>query len=187
MGNPGETEETVGATIGVATGIRPNLAMFFVATAYPGTPMYDQAVAEGNVEPRWWASQAWDPSKNSAFQARWGWTDKGALKIPGFDSENWQRKATRAFYLRPYFMWDTVVFTLKNPYFLRHLLTLGKELIPFYRMRNLLPVERTLSPKEKQGALAKCPCAPNVDLRRAHRGDGRTPAALIELGPGPPA
>ena len=100
--------------------------MFFVSTAYPGTPLYDQAVAQGTVEPRWWATQAWDPRKNSAFQARWGWTAKGGLTIPGFDSEYWQRTATRAFYLRPYFIWDTLVFTVKNPYFARHSATLGK-------------------------------------------------------------
>ncbi len=87
VGSPGETEETVRATIRVATGIRPNLAMFFVATAYPGTPLYDQAVDQKMVEPRWWATQAWDPRKNSAFQARWGWTAKGGLTIAGFDSE----------------------------------------------------------------------------------------------------
>ena len=90
--------------------------MFFVSTAYPGTPMYDDALAEGKVEPRWWAKQAWDPRKNSAFQVRWGWTDAGALKIPnGFDSEAWQRKATREFYLRPRFMWDTVDLHAEEP------------------------------------------------------------------------
>ena len=48
MGNPGETDETAQQTIDVATGIRPNLAMFFVSTAYPGTPMYDQARRRGH-------------------------------------------------------------------------------------------------------------------------------------------
>jgi radical SAM superfamily enzyme YgiQ (UPF0313 family) len=160
VGNPGETAETVKRTIRVACGIRPNLAMFFVSTAYPGTPMYDEAVREGYVEPRWWATQAFDPSKNSAFQYRWGWTSKGALKIPGFDSEYWQRKATRAFYFRPYFVYDTLRFTLTNPYFFRHLVGLGVELIPIYKLANVFRRRRGAP----QAALAAdgCPSLPTV-------------------------
>ena len=166
VGSPGETEETVGATIRVATGIRPNLAMFFVATAYPGTPLYDQAIAQGLVEPRWWASQAWDPNKNSAFQARWGWTAKGGLIIPGFDSEHWQRKATRAFYLRPYFVWDTAMFIVKNPYFLRHVVTLGKELVPLYKLSwpwKRKPATEDERDLERSKVLSRCPSAPTWD------------------------
>jgi radical SAM superfamily enzyme YgiQ (UPF0313 family) len=168
VGSPGETEATVKTTIHVATSIRPNLAMFFVAAAYPGTPLYEQAVAQGMVEPRWWATQEWDPRKNSAFQARWGWTAKGGLKIPGFDSEYWQRRATRAFYLRPFFIWDTLVFTAKNPYFARHLLNLGKELIPFYKIpwpwkrSPSTDVERDV---EREKVLARCPSAPNWNYK----------------------
>jgi hypothetical protein len=126
--------------------------------------MYDEGLAEGCVQPRWWADQEWDPRKNSAFQVRWGWTDAGAFKIPGFDSEAWQRKATRAFYFRPRFMWDTLVFTVKNPSFIRHLWNLGTELIPFYRLKNLLPARKAkLTPEAKQRILAKCPSAPNVE------------------------
>ena len=159
VGSPGETEETVKATIDVARGIRPNLAMFFVNTAYPGTPLYEQALAEGYVEPRWWATQNWDPRKNSAFQARWGWTSKGALKIPGFDSEYWQRKATRSFYLRPYFVYDTIRFTLTNPYFMRHIFNLGVELLPMYRLKNILNPSRPPTPLERENMTARCPSA----------------------------
>ena len=183
MGNPGETDETAQQTIDLATSIRPNLAMFFVSTAYPGTPMYDEALAEGNVEPRWWADQEWDARKNSAFQVRWGWTDSGALKIPGFDSEAWQRKATRAFYFRPRFMWDTLVFTLKNPSFLRHLWNLGKELIPFYRLKNLFPARGKLSPTAEAGRAREVPVGADRLLRRAHRGDVGAPPSLNGCGP----
>ena len=55
----------------VATYLNPDIPeLFFVSTAYPGTPMYDDALAAGEVEPRWWAKQAFDPTKNSAFQVR---------------------------------------------------------------------------------------------------------------------
>jgi magnesium-protoporphyrin IX monomethyl ester (oxidative) cyclase len=181
VGSPGETEETVRASIKVANGIRPSLAMFFVATAYPGTPLYEQAVRDGIVEPRWWATQGWDPNKNSAFQVRWGWTAKGALTIPGFDSEKWQQKATRAFYLRPFFIWDTICFTLKNPYFLRHLLNLGAELIPFYKFR--LPWRRKPQATEadKQRIYSRCPSAPNWDYEK--RKDSRMAALPLVSDP----
>lgn len=162
MGNPGETEETAQATIDFSKRIRPSLCMFFVSTAYPGTPMYLEGVQDGTVTPRWWAKQEWNAAKNSAFQVRWGWTDAGGLKIPGFDSEYWQRRATREWYFRPRFMWDTLTFTLKNPYFIRHLWNLGIEVIPFYKLRNLLP-SRAIKPDERLQILEKCPSAPNWD------------------------
>ena len=40
VGSPGETNKTMQATIDLAKKARPSLAMFFVATAYPGTAMY---------------------------------------------------------------------------------------------------------------------------------------------------
>jgi radical SAM superfamily enzyme YgiQ (UPF0313 family) len=163
IGSPGETDATVKESIKVACGIRPNLAMFFVCTAYPGTPLYDQALKEGYVEPRWWATQGWDPNKNTAFQVRWGWTDKGALKIPGLDSEGWQKRATRAFYLRPFFIWDTILYTLANPSFLRHIFTLGKELLPFYKIP--LPWKKS-KVNERDRMFSKCPSAPNWDYEQ---------------------
>lgn len=159
MGNPGETDETAQATIDFAKRVRPSLCMFFVSTAYPGTPMYDEALAAGQVQARWWAAQKFDSEKNSAFQVRWGWTDAGALKIPGFDAETWQRKATREWYLRPQFIWDTATFTLKNPYFVRHLWNLGTEVLPFYKLRNLLP-NKPISQDERLEILQKCPSQP---------------------------
>ncbi|GAX60447.1 Fe-S oxidoreductase [Candidatus Scalindua japonica] len=161
IGSPGETDETMRATLKVALGIRTSLAMFFIAVAYPGTDMYEKAVEEGVVEPRWWAKQTWDPKLHSAFQKRWGWTaDAGAIKIPGFDAEAWQKCATRAFYMRPRFVWDTLIFTLKNPYFLKHLINLSTELLPFYKIPLLF--QKTNINKEYHSH-SKCPSAPTVD------------------------
>lgn len=177
MGNPGETDATARETIDVAKGIRPNLAMFFVNTAYPGTPLYDQAVGQGLVEPEWWKKQEWDPRKNSAFQARWGWTSCGGLKIPGFDAERWQRRATREFYLRPFFIWDTGLFLLKNPYFLNHVVSLGSELLPLYKLRSLFGRPRTDA--ERESITARCPSAPNWNTN-----SGKAPAAARIEGAG---
>jgi anaerobic magnesium-protoporphyrin IX monomethyl ester cyclase len=159
IGNPGESVESIRATIDFSKKIRPSLCMFFVSTAYPGTDMYNDAVADGQIEPRWWANQGFDSSKNSAFQVRWGWTDAGALKFSEFDSEYWQRKATREWYFRPQFIFDTLSFTLKNPYFIRHLWNLGIEMIPFYKLRNLLP-GKTISAQEKLELMEQCPSEP---------------------------
>jgi anaerobic magnesium-protoporphyrin IX monomethyl ester cyclase len=168
VGAPGETEESIGRTMAFARRIRPSLCNFHIAIAYPGTPMYDEAVANGEVEPRWWTRQVqsgYDPRRSSEFQARWGWTADGALRSPhGFDAEAWQRRLTRAWYLRPRFAWDTLSFTARNPYFLRHLLRLGKELVPYYRVRHLM-AWRPLAPDERLQILAKCPSLPTVEYR----------------------
>jgi radical SAM superfamily enzyme YgiQ (UPF0313 family) len=161
VGSIGETDETIRTTMNVAAAIRPSLAMYFVTIAYPGTQLYDEAVAKKMVEPRWWATDAWDPRKNTAFEQRWGWSaGAGALKIPGFDSEKWQKRATRAFYFRPRFVWDTVAFTVRNPYFLKHLVALSKEMLPFYRLRLLW---RKPTTAERSRMYSRCPSQPTAD------------------------
>jgi radical SAM superfamily enzyme YgiQ (UPF0313 family) len=161
VGSIGETKETIKTTMKVAEEIRPSLAMYFVTIAYPGTQLYDEAVAQNLVEPRWWANDFWDPRKNTAFEKRWGWSaGAGALKIPGFDSEKWQKRATRSFYLRPRFVWDTLAFAVKNPYFLRYAVVLSKEVIPFYRFR--LPWRKP-TVAEQSRVYSRCPSQPTAD------------------------
>jgi radical SAM superfamily enzyme YgiQ (UPF0313 family) len=163
VGSPGESDETMKTTIAFARKIRPSLAMFFVAVAYPGTVMYEQSVNEGLVDPRWWINQGWDPNSSSAFEKRWGWTKDGAIRIPGFDAEVWQKRATRAFYLRPGFIWDTMLFTLRNPYFIKHLFNLGIELIPFYKIK--MPWKKpTVSDEHRR--FSKCPSAATWDYEK---------------------
>lgn len=169
VGAPGETEETMRTTIDFARSIRPTLAAFNVATAYPGTPMYDEAVAAGVATPRWWAAQRWDSQRHSPFQVRWGWTAAGALHFQDFDPEYWQRRATRAFYFRSRFICDTLGFTVRHPYFLRHLWTLGTELLPVYRLRNLLPGLGRVKEDERPQLLQKCPSLPNPGYRARSR------------------
>ncbi|MBW2240782.1 MAG: radical SAM protein [Deltaproteobacteria bacterium] len=136
IGCPGETDETIRTSLEFAKKIRPSMAMFFVTIGYPGTEMYTEAVKEGLVEPRWWHTQGWDEGKSTAFEKRWGWSaDAGALTIPGFDAEAWQKRCTREFYFRPQFIWDTLLFIVKNPYFLRHAVTLALELLPIGKLR----------------------------------------------------
>jgi hypothetical protein len=63
-------------------------------------------------------------------------------------------------------MWDTAIFTLMNPYFIRHLWNLGTEVLPFYKLRNLLP-GRKISADERLQILQRCPSAPNWNTNGA--------------------
>src|SRR5262249_41227448 len=144
VGAPGEAEESITRSLDFAMKIRPSLVNFHIAIAYPGTPMYEEALDAGEVEPRWWArlveKGGYDPTKSSEFEARWGWVADGALiSKNGFDAEKWQRKLTRAWYLRPSFFADTLAFAIRNPFMFRHLANLGRELVPVYKLRNLMP------------------------------------------------
>lgn len=164
VGAPGETDESIRRTLAFALRIRPSLVNFHIAIAYPGTPLYEEALARGQVEPRWWARQVrqgFDPRRASPFQARWGWVADGALRLPAFSAERWQRHLTRAWYLRPAFAWDSALFSLRQPDFLRHLYSLGRELLPLSRLRTLMP-GYVAPADERLQILAKCPSAPTV-------------------------
>lgn len=164
VGSPGETDETIRTTIEVAKKIRPSMAMFFVTIGYPGTEMYKEAVKEGLIEQGWWNNQQWDKNKNSAFEKRWGWSaDAGSLVIPGFDSQAWQRRATREFYLRPQFIWDTLVFIIKNPYFFKHAVKLSLEILPVHKLS--LPWKKTKVNQEHK-VYSRCPEAATWDYKK---------------------
>ena len=165
VGAPGETDASIRRSLHFAMRLRPSLVNFHIAIAYPGTPMYEEALDAGEVEPRWWARQAeggYDPTRSSEFEARWGWVADGALQSKnGFDAEAWQRRLTRAWYLRPSFFWDTASFAVRNPFMFRHLFNLGRELVPFYKLRNLMPGYQ-LKKDERLEILERCPSAPTV-------------------------
>ena len=170
VGSPGETDETIRASIDLAKKARPSMAMFFVTIAYPGTEMYKEAVEQGLVEDKWWHKDTWDEDKNTAFEKRWGWSaDAGSLVVPGFESEKWQKRATREFYMRPRFIWDTIKFTLTNPYFFKHAAVLSLEVLPFVnRLKN--PFKRSRV-NEEQRIYSRCPSAPNWDYEKRPEAD----------------
>ena len=47
LGFPGETEETAQETINLVKELNPDDVGFYIATPYPGTPMYEQVVKNG--------------------------------------------------------------------------------------------------------------------------------------------
>ncbi len=89
FGNPGETEETMEKTIRFALETDPDVALFNIATAYPGTEMYSEAKAKGYLVERDWEEY------NLANYT---------LKLPGLSEEKIQeyyKMAYKRFYLRP--------------------------------------------------------------------------------------
>ncbi len=47
LGFPGETEQTANETIRFVKELNPDDVGFYIATPYPGTPMYDQVIKNG--------------------------------------------------------------------------------------------------------------------------------------------
>jgi anaerobic magnesium-protoporphyrin IX monomethyl ester cyclase len=90
LGLPGETEETVRETIRFAKRIAPDYANFHIATPFPGTELYDQAVANGWLRATDWSE--FEEEGSAAMQA-------GSLTPEQLAA--WQSRAMRAFYLRP--------------------------------------------------------------------------------------
>lgn len=89
FGNPGETEETMEKTLRYAIKLDPDVAIFNIATPYPGTEMYNWAKKEGYLKTEDW-------SKYNLSQA--------IMELPTVSSgkvEEYYKKAFRKFYFRP--------------------------------------------------------------------------------------
>ena len=54
IGNPGETDETIGETLALLDRVKPRLAGIAVAQVYPGTELFDIAKAEGFMDDEYW-------------------------------------------------------------------------------------------------------------------------------------
>ena len=89
FGLPGETERTAAATLVLAKKLDLDLAHFYAAVPYPGSPLFEQASREG-----WIRGRPWNRFSQSEF----------VMDQPGISAaalfKMW-RRAYRAFYLRP--------------------------------------------------------------------------------------
>jgi anaerobic magnesium-protoporphyrin IX monomethyl ester cyclase len=93
LGNPGETEESIRENIRYAVRLAPDLALFNIATPYPGTEMFE-----------------WAEKNNYLRTKNWDEYDLSApiLELPTISSERvlqYYKVAHRSFLLRPGFMW----------------------------------------------------------------------------------
>ena len=88
IGYVNETEKTMQATIDLAKELDPRYVMFTKATPLPNTPLMQQSVEQGLIEPDYWnrfvLGEKLQPIKPL---------------VP--DADLWVRKAYRSFYLRP--------------------------------------------------------------------------------------
>lgn len=90
IGLPGETVETIGQTIALSKRIPVDIALFHIATPYPGTPFYYEAVANG-----WIRMDRWED---------YDMYDHTVLNYPHLSSkdlEYWAKRAAREWSLRP--------------------------------------------------------------------------------------
>ena len=122
IGLPGETEETIRATIDLAKKLPLDLALFHIAAPYPGTPFFHQAVEEGWFRPgvRW---EEIDMDESTV------------LDYPGLPAERieyWARRAFREWALRPGPLW-TFLKSMNNGPALRSALNVGWQALGWMR------------------------------------------------------
>jgi radical SAM superfamily enzyme YgiQ (UPF0313 family) len=114
IGYAGETERTIKETIAFAKEIGPGAVMFNVATPYPETDLFRDAVARGLISPSYWSDYS---------------LGKEVGAIPRFvkGADAWARRAYRSFYLRPRYI-ARFMFRAK---YIKHALRILKSLIFF--------------------------------------------------------
>jgi anaerobic magnesium-protoporphyrin IX monomethyl ester cyclase len=113
IGLPGETEETIQQTIALSKRIPVDIALFHIATPYPGTPFYYEAVENGWIDMNRW--EDYDMYSHTV------------LNYPNLSSkqlEYWAKRAAREWSLRPGPMM-TFLKGAANPETLGQLWTIG--------------------------------------------------------------
>ena len=95
LGLPGETKKSMKDTLSLALELPLDTAQFYAASPFPGTRLYEQALASG-----------WLQSRDCSFSQ-----DQATLNLPGLPAEEvdrFRRYAFRKFYARPKTFWNVV-------------------------------------------------------------------------------
>lgn len=90
LGLPGETHQTINETIAFAKHLNPDYVNFHIATPFPGTALYEQAVEAGWLTTNNWAEYE---EEGSAVMRTANLSPEELMRA--------QRRAMREFYLRP--------------------------------------------------------------------------------------
>jgi radical SAM superfamily enzyme YgiQ (UPF0313 family) len=115
IGLPGSSPKTELASILLAKKLKLNFAQFYIATPFPGSEFYKQA-----VENKWLASVGWSHIEQGSV----------AISYPSFSAEEiekWKNKAYASFYLRPY-----TVYSLLSSMSVKKLFWLPKYVLAFF-------------------------------------------------------
>jgi radical SAM superfamily enzyme YgiQ (UPF0313 family) len=95
-GNPGETRESLEATLRMAMRLKPDTAQFFPIMAYPGTRLYEEYEAQGMIRTRNFREWVTPEGLHDCV-----------VNLPGLPAEElvrWCDEARRRFYLRPSYL-----------------------------------------------------------------------------------
>jgi radical SAM superfamily enzyme YgiQ (UPF0313 family) len=90
IGLPGETVDTIQETIALSKSIPVDIALFHIATPYPGTPFYYEAVENGWIQMNRW--EDYDMYSHTVLNYP---------HLSSQDLEYWARRAAREWSLRP--------------------------------------------------------------------------------------
>jgi len=105
LGLPGDSLETINETINFAKELNPHFAHFFVATPFPGTELYKEAIQQG------WLSQleSWKDLDASAS------TKYRNEALSNAEIRQLLIKAYREFYTRPHYLWQSIKRAVTHP------------------------------------------------------------------------
>ena len=105
LGIPGETRAEALETIRFATSLGLDMAQFSIMTPYPGSPLFDELAARGELDTGIRADGGLDPSVWKRYSSYIMFTDNEPIWVtPTMDWKELQalqKKALRDFYLRP--------------------------------------------------------------------------------------
>ncbi len=115
IGLPGSSPETEKETIKLAKKLKLNFAQFYIATPFPGSDFYKEAVQEN-----WFVNKDWDNIEQGSAVISYP-------NFPASEIKKWKDKAYRSFYIRPY-----AAYSLLSSISLRKILDLPKYVISFF-------------------------------------------------------
>jgi anaerobic magnesium-protoporphyrin IX monomethyl ester cyclase len=107
VGNPGETRETMEATLAFAKKLKPDTAQFFPVMAYPGTALYRWAVKHGYLRASCFADWLTPEGQHNCVVDR--------PELPAAELVAFCDRARREFYLSFGFVGRKFVQVLSNP------------------------------------------------------------------------
>jgi len=126
LGLPGETKETIKQTLAFAKEVNPRTLQVSMAAPYPGTELYEQAIANG------WFKQEKDLLQTGGWQV-------AALNYPNLSSEEifaGVAEFYKAFYFRPSKIFEILGEMVSDWDMMKRRLREGVEFFQFLRTRN---------------------------------------------------